>query len=630
MGNIFDQVNPGTASTAAPDQPVQPVQPAQSTQPTTSGTPTQQPTTGNIFEQVNPSTSSDTAATTNQPPASTSSVAKHGLLQRAWDWVNEPLFDNVLPQGIKTSDIVKAAAFEKMYNEAYIPGVNDFDTKARDHFEAPAKAVVGTKDGHPYVAAPESHAVKNAIRTFIAGVGKDTSDMAAGFTSPVGIATTLAGVGPEAKAGTVLAKVAPVAKALAGTAFGLKGAHDIYEAGTENTSEAWQQRLQGAAMATGGAAALAEPISAGVSKVSPTVRGAAETVENIRKGGQPKLQPAIRTAGQSAADVANVRPEITLEDKYPVSVTHDESGNITSVDGRHRVLAALERGDETIPVKTTLADGTTETLPQTPQAVAAKMGLGKTLQEVRDSIAATDEQQGAVRAGDGQPRKPALQAVETPTTPTEGPASTASMRNALQDVADDIESKGKKIYAQLDKASGGRFQRYTDSLDKIHDRLGNLVEGVDDDEIERLEQKKNEIETSQAQMFDDLKGDGVNSDLAKAANAHWRQAQALKDVQRAIGTSTKGNSLYGEKEIVNPSQLVTKLEKLNARPNKGVPSRLEQALGPEGADTLMKEGYAAVKAKRLQTAAKWSAGISSLVFGGSGYLHHLLTAAVLP
>jgi uncharacterized protein (UPF0335 family) len=328
--------------------------------------------------------------------------------------------------------------------------------------------------------------------------------------------------------------------------------------------------------------------------------------------------------------VASVRPEVTLEDKYPVSVTHDESGNITSVDGRHRVLAALERGDETIPVKTTLADGTTETLPQPPQVVAAKMGLGKTLQEVRDSIAATDEQQGAVRAGDGQPRKPALQAVETPRTPTEGPVSTASMRTALQDVADDIESKGKKIYSQLDKASGGRFQRYTDSLDKIHDRLGNLVEGVDDDEIERLEQKKNEIETSQAQMFDDLQGDGVNSDLAKTANAHWRQAQALKDVQRAIGTSTKGNSLFGEKEIVNPSQLVTKLEKLNARPNKGVPSRLEQALGPEGADALMKETYAAVKAKRLQTAAKWSAGISSLVFGGSGYLHHLLTAAVLP
>ena len=628
MGNIFDQVNPGAAaSTATPDQPVQPTPP---TQPTASGAPTQQPTTGNIFEQVNPSTSSDSAATTNQPPASTSSVAKHGLLRRAWDWVNEPLFDNVLPQGIKTSDIIKAAAFEKMYNEAYIPGVNDFDTKARDHFEAPAKGVMGTKDGHPYVATPESHAVKNAIRTFIAGVGKDTSDMAAGFTSPVGIATTLAGVGPEAKAGTALAKVAPVAKVLAGTAFGLKGAHDIYEAGTENTPEAWQQRLQGAAMATGGAAALAEPVTAGVSKVSPKVRGAAETVENIRKSGQPKLQPAIRTAGQSAADVANVRPEVTLEDKYPVSVTHDESGNITSVDGRHRVLAALERGDEMIPVRTTLADGTTETLPQAPQVVAAKMGLGKTLQEVRDSIAATDEQQGAVRAGDGQPRKPVLQAVETPTTPTEGPAPSASMRTALQDVADDIESKGMKIYSQLDKASGGRFQRYTDSLDKIHDRLGNLVEGVDDDEIERLEQKKNEIETSQAQMFDDLQGDGVNSDLAKTANAHWRQAQALKDVQRAIGTSTKGNSLFGEKEIVNPSQLVTKLEKLNARPNKGVPSRLEQAVGPEGADALMKEAYAAVKAKRLQTAAKWSAGISSLVFGGSGYLHHLLTAAVLP
>src|SRR5229473_56888 len=39
-----------------------------------------------------------------QPPTPENPAAKHGLLHRAWDWVNTPVFDNVLPDGIKTSD----------------------------------------------------------------------------------------------------------------------------------------------------------------------------------------------------------------------------------------------------------------------------------------------------------------------------------------------------------------------------------------------------------------------------------------------------------------------------------------------------------------------------------------------
>ena len=59
-----------------------------------------------------------------------------------------------------------------------------------------------------------------------------------------------------------MAKVAPVAKVLMGTAFGAKGVHDIYSAGTENTPEAWQQRLQGGAMIAGGAASAGEGLRA--------------------------------------------------------------------------------------------------------------------------------------------------------------------------------------------------------------------------------------------------------------------------------------------------------------------------------------------------------------------------------
>jgi len=169
------------------------------------------------------------------------SAAKHGLLHRAWDWINTPVFDNILPKDIKTSDIIKAAAFEKMYGEAFIPGVNDFDSKAQVHLgDSPTKA---------------------AVRTFINGTANDTAKTVSSLTSPVGIALTASGV-PELEAGSTAAKGALAARTLAGTAFGLQGVHDIYDAGTENTPEAWQQRLQGAAMAAGGVASLGEGASA--------------------------------------------------------------------------------------------------------------------------------------------------------------------------------------------------------------------------------------------------------------------------------------------------------------------------------------------------------------------------------
>jgi hypothetical protein len=320
-----------------------------------------------------------TSPQNGQNNAGNDSVAQHGLLRRAWDFINSPIADlsvaghRLLPEGVKTSDIIKAAAFEKMYGEAYIPGYNDFDTKAEAHL-GPAPAKMTTKDGHPYVATPESHAFKNAVRTFIAGVAKDTSDMAAGFTSPVGIATTLAGIGPEAKAGSALAKAVPVAKALAGTAFGLKGASDIYQAGTENTPEAWQQRLQGGAMIAGGAASAGEglratPVTKAVAapevptpgrlkpgyvsvadndipvRAEGPIAKAAETVVNpsrLRDFEVTKTQPAVRkTAANIAADVADTKAPTQVPGKADAFGFGQASDEVTT-----RAKAGFQKLDE--------------------------------------------------------------------------------------------------------------------------------------------------------------------------------------------------------------------------------------------------------------------------------------------
>ena len=297
----------------------------------------------------------------------------------------------------------------------------------------------------------------------------------------------------------------------------------------------------GTGAAVEGASALAE---------SP----AGQAVKNLIKGGQPKLQTAIREAAQSGADVAAARPSI--------EVTADTGGE----PGEH----------------------VTKTVGKTvPGAPAAKV------------------------------------------TPTAG------MRTVLQDVSNDIESRGKSIYQALDEATDNKFTTYTERLNKINDRLDTLIPDTteaDDSAIERLEQQKSEIETSQAQLFEDLKTQGIDPDLVDEAKAHWRQAQALKDVQNALATSTKGNVAHGATEVVNPDQFVTRLEKLNRVPNKGVPSRLEQALGSkQAADALVKDAYEAVKAKQYKTVAKWAGGIAGGLMAGSGLLdwrlHNLANAA---
>jgi hypothetical protein len=171
------------------------------------------------------------------PVNETKSIEKPGLLSRAWKWAAEtPVLDNVLPKGITTKDLVRGVAFEKLFGEPYIPGANDFDTKAELHLgDTPTKA---------------------AVKTFLAGSIKDTADLGTSTTTPVGLATMA--LGPLSKVPGAIGTAAKVAIPAVSAGFAAKGVSDIATAGTENTPEAWQQRLIGGAQVVGGAAGLGE------------------------------------------------------------------------------------------------------------------------------------------------------------------------------------------------------------------------------------------------------------------------------------------------------------------------------------------------------------------------------------
>lgn len=164
-----------------------------------------------------------------------------GTLNKIWDVMNTPVADFVLPKGMKTADMLKAAGYHALGLGEYMPGVNDEHTLSETRLnDTPTKA---------------------AIRTFVSGAVSDAAKMGASATSPLGI--SLAATGPLAKVPGAIGTAAKAVQAGAGAGFAGKGVEDIAEAGDENTPEAWQQRLQGGAEVAGGAAGAGSAIREG-------------------------------------------------------------------------------------------------------------------------------------------------------------------------------------------------------------------------------------------------------------------------------------------------------------------------------------------------------------------------------
>jgi hypothetical protein len=245
------------------------------------------PNSFSMSDFIGESSQPSQSTTTQQP--NNDAVAQHGLLRRAWDFINSPIADltvaghRLLPEGVKTADIIKAAAFEKMYGEAYIPGFNDFDTKAESHFgSAPAKVTM--KDGHPYVGPPETHAFKNAVRTFIAGSAKDASDMASGFTSPLSIGTL--SLGAVAKAPGAIGTAAKALNPLVGTAFGLQGLYNATEGGYKTVTE-------------GATPENVQETLGGLGQAALGAHADLETANDIANAARRRVRPVTKTiAGQ--------------------------------------------------------------------------------------------------------------------------------------------------------------------------------------------------------------------------------------------------------------------------------------------------------------------------------------------
>lgn len=239
--------------------------------------------------------------------------ADEGFLSKAWKTLNTPVADLIS----KVPGVTKRAILSAMEQGAgYAPG-----TLSPENLAAQAAQL------------DPDHPNAQALKTFVAGTIGDSADMAAGFSSPLSIATAAGGA--ATKIPGAIGKVATALTGAAGAGFAAKGAHDVAEAGTANTPEAWEQRLQGGAMMAGGAAGAGEAVR----DVAPGM--AASASDALKANAEKQYSQALNPTKERTKFLSQKRtPEMIRR-----GITFNDAGELAETAGEKASAATSKLND---------------------------------------------------------------------------------------------------------------------------------------------------------------------------------------------------------------------------------------------------------------------------------------------
>jgi hypothetical protein len=164
------------------------------------------------------------------------------------------------------------------------------------------------------------------------------------------------------------------------------------------------------------------------------------------------------------------------------------------------------------------------------------------------------------------------------------PEHASSIRDVAGSVADKVKANSSALYQQLDEATGGRFQRFNDKLKNLNRAIR---ETVDEEEENRLLQRKAEVEASQEQALEAARQAGVDPNLISQAKLTWKQSQALFDLDHQLKMSAGGQRPAiaepgSSPETLDPKKLFGRLNKLYDT------GRLQAAVGEQNAQELLR------------------------------------------
>lgn len=326
---------------------------------------------------------------------------------------------------------------------------------------------------------------------------------------------------------------------------------------------------------------------------------------NVVGGIEPTLQPTLErpraltegaaTGGDFATPLGSTAADVAI-----AAGTYGAGRGLTAI---HGAAEAAEGAGEAAELGETAA-----TAPKSPNIVK---------QVWKGEKVAQPEAQSALRTGVNAGSK-------------EGGVSTVqnhSLRTIVEQPTHALEAQAKSNYSQIDQAAGTDFKALNEKLENTEYQIRQLTETEEDlAKAEQLEKARtatiDKIAAAKQQALDN----GIDPKLLDKADAQYKQASALKDLETKVFKNpniVRGNSAMGTEETVNVDGAVKELQKLHDKIPYGG-SRLEQALGEEGATNLLKDLYAAqrtgIKAlsrqQMLGKILKWS-GVGTGIVGGA-------------
>jgi hypothetical protein len=349
-----------------------------------------------------------------------------------------------------------------------------------------------------------------------------------------------------------------------------------------------------------------------------------ETARSQGKGIVDSLSAANDQAGKQEAANNSVQQAI---DAYKKNPSHETAKLLTEAAGTVALLGAggveadIPDAAEVAPEAETAPEAESTSQP----GIISKI--------VKDEKVAQPQAAGALRnAAQASAEDAGVTTADTP-----------SVRNLMDKPIENLTENESTAYDTLNDAAG------TD-LKSLYDRQSELQDALDDPtQVANKTALQNELKTTQSQITDgesnvtEKLGDQA-PDLLNKAKGMTQQRYAMEDIAKKLFNNesvVNGNVAHGAPESINVDSAIRQVENLD-KPSRfaprGTPTRLQQALGTDGAKTLKQGLYDAQKtgqsAVTVQKWAKWlGIGVPSL-FGamklGADVAKHIISVKAEP
>ena len=231
---------------------------------------------------------------------------------------------------------------------------------------------------------------------------------------------------------------------------------------------------------------------------------------------------------------------------------------------------------------------------------AALMGLGTKIPEEAGNLVRkvkTPAIVNQVMKGGEVAQAPAKAALGTAAR-TAGGEATPAIRSMMDKSIANLAKTERATYDMINEAAGTDLKDLYDYRTKLQDAIENPA-NIDREDL--LQEKLKGLDEKITQAESKLKEKIPDKSIEKAKQLTQRRYAQEELKKRLFNNESvvSGNAAHGAEESINVDAAIREVEKLN-KPSRyapeGSPTRLEQALGKDGAQQLLKSLYDAQKA----------------------------------